>query len=256
VRHAVVFDRHDPAWLLQKPATEIRRKIMSRRSKSIEELLRILRDPRSVPDLRTYFNLDRPDDLPQYTGARFDTLDDGGARDGVRDTITPYDLLAVACLEVIVPTPVGLDLVGGQLGQEIGALLREIPANVALGEVDADQHVKHGSPADQAWSLLEAETDVGWVTAGKVMARKRPHLIPVWDRVVKCAFGRPKDAWLWLDGRLQDGRLREELDQLRQAAQLPDLVSRLRVLDVVLWMRHRPEHLRTGCPGLEPPPAN
>jgi hypothetical protein len=49
--------------------------------KTVEELLKILRDDRSVPDLRTYFNIDTPNDPPEYTGARFDTLDDGGDRD-------------------------------------------------------------------------------------------------------------------------------------------------------------------------------
>ena len=228
------------------------------RSKRVEELLTVLGDHRSVPDLRAYFDLDSPGDRPRYTGARFDTLDGGGARDGVKDVITPYDLLAVACLGVTVPTPVALDLVEGPLGREVGARLREISANVALGEADADKHVKNGSSADQAWRLLNDETDVGWVIAGKVMARKRPQLIPVWDSVVKCAFGRPREnAWLWLDGRLrQDDRLRKELDQLHRAAQLPELVSRLRALDVVIWMRHRHDHLRTGCPGLELPPPD
>jgi hypothetical protein len=235
-----------------------RQKIMTMRPKSVEELLAILGDHRSVSDLRAHFNLDSPDDRPRYTGARFDTLDGGGARDGVKDVITPYDLLAVTCLDVTVPTPVALDLVEGPLGREVGARLREIPANVALGEADDDKHLKHGSSADQAWRLLDAEIDVGWVTAGKVMARKRPHLIPVWDNVVKCAFRRPREnAWLWLDGRLrQDDRLKERLDQLHQAAQLPRLVSRLRVLDVVVWIRHRHDHLRAGCPGLELRPAD
>jgi hypothetical protein len=44
---------------------------MSLRPKSADELLRILRDPRSVPDVRTYFNLDRPDDPLAVRGARF-----------------------------------------------------------------------------------------------------------------------------------------------------------------------------------------
>jgi len=233
-------------------------KIMTMRPKSIEEMLRILKDQRSVPDLETYFNLDSSEGRPHSTGARFDTLDGGGARDGVKDVITPYDLLAVACLKVTVPTPVALDLVeGGPLGRKVRKLLQKIPASVALGEADADKHVKNGSSAHQVWRLLDDETDVGWVTAGKVLARKRPQLIPVWDNVVKCAFGRPRGAWLWLDGHLrQDDRLRKELDQLHRAAQLPELVSRLRVLDVVVWMRHHHDHLRTGCPGLELPPAD
>lgn len=220
-------------------------------------MLRILRDGRSVPELRTYFNIDTPDSPPNYTGARFDTLGDGGSREDVRDVITPYDLLAVACLDVIVPTPVALKLVEGPLGREIGNFLHDIPTNVALGDPGAGEFVAHRSPADQAWRRLKAPDNVGvgWVIAGKVLARKRPQLLPVWDNVVKCAFGRPQDAWLWLDGCLQDGRLRGELDRLRRDAELPELVSRLRVLDVVLWMRHRQEHRRVRCPGLEPPPA-
>lgn len=230
---------------------------MSARAKSADELLRILKDDRSIPELRNYFNIDTPHDRPKYTGARFDTLDGGGARGGVRDIITPYDLLAVACLDVTVPTPVGLELVEGPLGREVGMRLADIPATVVLGEAGADKHVEPRSPADEAWWLLEAADNVGWVIAGKVLARKRPHLIPVWDSVVKCAFGRPRqNAWLWLDGRLQDGRLRDELDQLHQLAQLPSPVSRLRVLDVVIWMRHRREHRRTGCRGLDLPAAD
>lgn len=225
-------------------------------SKTVDELLRILRDDRSVPELRSYFNIDIPYAPPKYTGARFDTFDGGGARDDVRDVITPHDLLAVACLDVTVPIPVALELVEGRLGREIGARLREVPTMVALGEADAHKFVASGSPADEAWGLLEASDNVGWVIAGKVLARKRPRLIPVWDNVVKCAFGRPRDAWLWLDDRLADGRLGVELDRLHRHAELPELVSRLRVLDVVLWMRHRHEHRRARCPGLKPPPAD
>jgi hypothetical protein len=224
--------------------------------KTVEELLRILGDDRSVPHLRSYFNIDTPDTPPQYTGARFDILDGGGGRDAVRDVITPHDLLAVACLDVMVPTPVALELVEGQLGREIGKHLRDIPTDTALGEAGARDRVALGSPARDVWELLEASDNVGWVIAGKVLARKRPRLIPVWDNVVKCAFGRPRGAWLWLDERLQDGRLIKELDRLHRAAELPELVSSLRVLDVVIWMRHRHEHRRTRCPGLEQLPAD
>jgi hypothetical protein len=74
-------------------------------------LLKVLCDDRSVNDLRAYFNIGRPDGLPRYTGARFEALDDGGGRDDVRDKITPWDLLALQCLSVTMPTPVALDLV-------------------------------------------------------------------------------------------------------------------------------------------------
>lgn len=88
----------------------------------------------------------------------------------------------------------------------------------------------------------------------KLLARKRPNLIPVWDRIVRCAFDFRSGAWLCLDGLLreQDGAVLSRLAELRAEAGVPEQVSLLRVLDVVVWMRHRDNHLPTGCPGLLP----
>jgi hypothetical protein len=218
---------------------------------SADDLLRILRDDQALADLRTYFNMAAPCDPPPYTGARFDTLDGGGPRPDIRDKMTAADLLAVQCLNVTVPAPVSLDLLDGHLGIQVSALLRHIPATLALGEPGTRDHVLDSSPADQAWHLLDAREGVGWVIAGKLLARKRPHLIPVWDRVVRCAMGYPEKAWLWLDELLgQNERLAEQLDQLHHLARLPDLVPRLRVLDVIIWMRHKQRHQPTACPGM------
>lgn len=220
--------------------------------KTTDELVRALEEACSLRDLSRYFHGEGPDGRPLYTGARFDVLDGGGARSEVRDKITPSDLLAVACLEVVVPTPVCLDLVEGPLGEQVTALLSEIPADMQMGDTNADKHIKDKSPADKAWQLLDQEVGVGWVTAGKLLARKRPALIPVWDSVVRCAFGGPKaNQWLWLNEHLRHARLRESLDRLHHDAELTDRVSHLRVLDVVLWMRHHDQHRRSGCPGLE-----
>ncbi len=65
-------------------------------------------------------------------------------------------------------------------------------------------------------------------------------------------MGYPESAWLWLDELLgQDDWLTGQLSRLHQMARLSDLVPRLRVLDVVIWMRHRPAHLPAGCPGMD-----
>lgn len=218
---------------------------------SAEELLKVLRSDQSLADLGKYFNLASPEDPPYYTGARFDTLGGGGARDDVKDVISPTDLLAVQCLSVVILAPVALSLVEGQLGDQMTACLRGIPADLDLGAAGALDHVQSGSPADLAWQLLREQDDVGWVTAGKLLARKRPKLIPVWDNVVKCAYGRPHDAWRWLDSQLRnDARLMSRISELHQQARLPAEVSRLRVLDVVIWMLHRPDHKSAGCPGI------
>lgn len=226
---------------------------MTRQPVSAEQLMKVFLSDQSLADLGKYFNLASPEDPPFYTGARFDTLGGGGGRDAVKDVITPTDLLAVQCLSVVVPAPVALSLLEGQLGGQMTACLRDIPADLDLGTAGALDHVQPRSPADRAWQLLREQDNVGWVTAGKLLARKRPRLIPVWDNVVKCAYGRPGDAWRWLDSQLRnDARLMSRISELHQQVRLPAEVSCLRVLDVVIWMLHRPEHKAARCPGIRP----
>jgi hypothetical protein len=217
-------------------------------------MLEILADPRSVPDLRRYFGIDTSPDSPTFSGRWFESLGLSDQQDDDRDRFTAADLLAVQCLSVTVPIEVAIDLLEGELGRGIGALLTKIPDDVSLGTEKSRSLVENGREADQAWRLLEAQDDLGWVTAGKLLARKRPRLIPVWDRVVRCALGRPGDAWVWLDELLreQEGAVLGRLEKLRHEAGLPANISLLRTLDVIIWMRHRDAHRPTKCPGIYP----
>lgn len=75
-------------------------------------------------------------------------------------------------LSVRIPAPVAIDLLHGPLGREINTLLAAIPTTIALHD-DAQQHIAPDSPAQEAWAKLIAQPAVGWVTAGKLLARKR-----------------------------------------------------------------------------------
>jgi hypothetical protein len=90
------------------------------------------------------------------------------------------------------------------------------------------------------------------VTAGKLLARKRPALIPVYDDVVRCAFGHPQDIWKALHEALlrDDGSFRGTLEDLVKRAGIPVKVTPLRALDVTLWIRHRSHHTGHRCAGL------
>jgi hypothetical protein len=191
-----------------------------------------------------------------YTGQWFETFAGGGDSVRSRDQVTAHDLYAVQALGVQVPFAVGKELLEGQLGTDIAAHLREIPVDVELGTQEADGLVADGGHADQAWKLLndrKQKTGIGWVIAGKLLARKRPKLIPVYDSIVSCQFGAPKQVWLKLHHQLaeDDGGLRAVLAEARAAVGAGDKVSILRALDVVLWRRHVEEHWRdrpTACP--------
>ncbi|MET7675953.1 DUF6308 family protein [Streptomyces seoulensis] len=196
-----------------------------------------------MTNLRRYFGLAGE---AAYTGARFEHL--GGEQ--VADEVTAEDLVAVQMLSVRVPARAALELLEGERGRQLSELLRRIPVDVDMVEVDAAE-LHSDSAADQAWRLLFRVKGIGWVKAGKLLARKRPRLLPVYDRVVRCVLGTPSSFWLDLHHALRadDHALHHELLDLRERAGIPKTVSALRVCDIVLWMAHHEDHRPLRCPG-------
>lgn len=226
---------------------------MTPRPVDLDTLLAVVDDPQSVTDVAGYFEPERAAGLmPRYSGSRFEFLAGGGDRPEVADVITADDLVAVTLLSVHVPGDVAVRLLEGPLGQDLTRHLEQIPVGIGIGAPAATDLLAPTSHADIAWTLLQEPHGMGWVITNKLLARKRPALIPVYDGVVKCAFGNPSGFWSLLLGMFADGRLEESLSRVRAIAGVPDTVTPLRVLDVIVWMRHRPGHLRTGCtrPGL------
>lgn len=211
-------------------------------------------DPSTI---RAYLGDDASDLLHEYfdpgfgsssfTGGRFERFAGGGDRSETVNVIDSNDIVAVSLLSVRIPGRAALEILDTRR-DEFAQLLSAIPSDVDLWDAPADA-VAPGSPADQLWRLLEQLPGSGWVTAGKLMARKRPRLIPVYDRVVKAALGRPaRDGTWWQDLRevlCSDPSLVTRLSELRDAASLAE-VSLLRVLDVAIWMKEhgRPEPTR------------
>ncbi|MFJ6518387.1 DUF6308 family protein [Streptomyces filamentosus] len=213
-----------------------------------ERLHTFITSPQAVVDLRRYFGIGVPPGGMPFTGSRFEHLTGGGDRPEVADRFTAEDLVAVQTLSVTVPAPVALDILEGRLGAQLSGLLHAIPWDIDMVDAEADV-LAEGSLADQAWHLLCGQYGVDWVIAGKLLARKRPRLLPVYDKVVRCALGRPRPSfWLALHAALRadDYALHRQLLELRQIAGVPATVSALRVCDVAVWMGHRAEE--HACP--------
>ena len=80
---------------------------------------------------------------------------------------------------------------------------------------------------------------IGWVAAGKLLARRRPNLIPVYDSRVKKVLDRSRvDGWWWRDLRAQLVNDRDLVCQLRSVRARADAghLSLLRTFDVMCWM--------------------
>jgi hypothetical protein len=117
---------------------------------------------------------------------------------------------------------------------------------VKLADDRADGLITRGGPAWELWELLRGikprpqdKKHLGPVAAGKLLARKRPQLIPVYDSHVKKVLGRPRnDQTWWRDLRCQltkDAALVSELQRVRIRAGAGHL-SLLRTFDIMCWM--------------------
>jgi hypothetical protein len=208
-----------------------------------ERLLLCVQASRTVGDLREYW-ADKP--WPEgFSGRWFESIGGGGDQPAVANRITGTDIVAVAALSVRIPIWMSWRLLESD-SDEIESLLAHIPRDQDLW-VAVEATVGGGSEADLLWSKLAAmsreasKTGMRRVTAGKLLARKRPRLIPIQDtNVMKVVQLRAGCGW-WLSLRhaLSDERLRLAIDQRAAEAGVPSHVSTLRVLDVILWMRGR-----------------
>ena len=186
----------------------------------------------AVGALRAYFA------SGDYTGQWFETLGGGGRLQPYR--ITSDDLVALALLGVSVRHRAAKELLVVP-DNGIEECLRDVGSpGIALWDCDAERLIGQSGPGERLWNRIREVPGFGDTRTNKLLARKRPELFPVWDKVIQKALNPPKhDFWRPLrDALVEDGMHRvERLRTLRGLAGIDD-VSLLRVLDVVIWMRN------------------
>lgn len=204
-------------------------------------LLTILTDP-STTALDYFTVLDGG--IPAFTGSRFESLGGGGDAPDVKDRLTATDILAVETLGVRIPSLAVLRMLERD-AEELAQMLRAIPSNVTISSDEGRGLLKKQGAPDKLWKYFMNLPGVGWVTAGKLCARKRPALVPVFDDVVKKALDPPfKDWWTAAADLLSDddivGRtdsIRDEINALDSRRPDDPPVTRLRTVDIAVWMR-------------------
>jgi Family of unknown function (DUF6308) len=148
-----------------------------------------------------------------------------------RDTVTGDDLLAVSLLDIAWRPDVVRQLLGTGAAT-ISRLLAAIRSDIDLWEA-SDEDL---AAVDPLWDVLLKMPGIGTATASKLLARKRPRLCPVSDKVVIQAAGVPGWTWEALRCLLQDPAARADVEALRPPS--ADAASLLRILDVAIWIRH------------------
>jgi hypothetical protein len=184
--------------------------------------------------LRHYFT---PRPVGRFTGAHFERLGGGGDRPAIADEFTAEDLIAVSMLSVTVVGDAALEIPATRQ-RRLRELLRAIPTDIALADRTAAE-LGDTWPVRPLYRELLTIPDVGETTACKLIARKRPHLVPILDSVVtqemsivNGLFWVPPHDWLTTDDRANH----LHLESLRSRAGLGPDIAVLRVFDVLTWM--------------------
>lgn len=168
--------------------------------------------------------------------------------------ITAEDLLAVTTLSVSIGSrPIRRFLEDTSVQRRVARHLRELPDESLQNVDDSGQ-----APMSRFYEFVKetlatpgAKYSDRWVTASKIVARKRPDLFPVRDNVVRKALKILRYGDYTIDWPIyQRIMLDEEISQLLN--DLPDRIGEaahgkpvdvvnetpLRLLDAALWMKH------------------
>jgi hypothetical protein len=131
-----------------------------------------------------YFDPDRG-----FAGAMFDGLEPNGLlADNPADRFTVDDIAATSLLDVrFGPTAVRA-LLGSQ---DIAMALKAVPECLPLWKADEPEL----QVASRLWFLVRDIGGVGRTRASKLLARKRPQLLPIVDSVIAEALQLHFDTW-------------------------------------------------------------
>ena len=144
----------------------------------------------------------------------------------------------------------------------ISCMLRQIPRNASIFNSPLS---KLTLANDSLWPALDALLCSSLGKAGpagisKTLSRKRPGLLPILDSVasdrIKRAGAKKDGHWQFFREELRRSMLvMPGIEEIRKQKRVPPHVSDLRIVDVVVWMRQRPDVRvakdRDNCPPLQ-----
>lgn len=166
---------------------------------------------------------------PCFAGIDFDRL---GQSDP--NCFEPSDLLALNLLDIRMGPAAIRRVLSGAFDQ----LLGKVDDDVDLWDSKMSQGTELRQSVQTLYSEIEKLPDVGRTTASKLLARKRPRLVPIRDGVVERQLRIAGDEfWSPLAAALSDDSAVSARRRIRVEGLAPSVdVSTLRRLDVAVWM--------------------
>jgi hypothetical protein len=188
--------------------------------------------------------------LEGFRGREFDVL----ARTTDPFVIEPNDLRAVRRLSVGFPRSFVECLEQEKSKRYVHAILQQIPTGVLLEDLSCEEYgrlLAPGSVASNAWRELancmkQAGSRNPYVAASKLLAAKRPGLLPLEDSLVRKALKtKRRDIWRVIHCLLRDPVILKGLKKLRRAVPAARGLTLDRILDIVAWRKGRGDRCRT-----------
>jgi len=169
-----------------------------------------------------------------YTGAHFERLVSSDPY-----VIDADDLVAVTMLGVSVPASASIRILGAER-TGISRLLRMIPPHMTISDPDSKQLLSKSGPVWDLWDVLKPLHGLGRTITSKLLAAKRPALVPIFDTHVSSALRLDKvNDWKLWGNFMRSPASREAIANLRGNISAETVVglSDLRLLDIAIWMR-------------------
>ena len=163
------------------------------------------------------------------------------------DRFTAFDLVAVSTLSVTIPAgAASVILLDPVTSASLNRLLVQVPpAGVDLADTELDD-IADNSPLSQLYVAMRQLPGMGPTRTSKLLASKRPGVVPIRDSVVSTLLQAGDRWWQPMRELARDQGLRNMFDTASIDV-VPPVVTFLRRIDVVLW--------RWGTDaGITPPP--
>jgi hypothetical protein len=196
-----------------------------------------------VDKVREYFGRPGSSEGVPFDGAAFETF---GRAWSDNNQVTPADLVAVTLLSMEIrrnsrsgiSTDAALRIEADS--GRIATILSRIPTDRELWTLSGPEYerwVGPGSPSDLLWTYFRSECGLGPVATFKLLARKRPELLPIRDSATAAALGSTNRWWeSWWRALSSSPDLRGLIGEIRSDAGVEHL-SLLRTADIVIWQR-------------------
>jgi len=174
-----------------------------------------------------------------YAGASFEILGHSWRDDATVNTITVADLLALGTLSTPLKKYTAAELLDDGFQARASSLLSQVPPDAQIDDDRAADWLADASPAAELYNLVRGVSGMGKTRTSKLLARKRPGLVPIRDWNVEEALGAHTSADWWLPFRAMATSgvpsAVEVARKLHHLAGLSPVVMPLRVLDAILW---------------------